>query len=166
MAELIKTESLDADLEILQPTEKFVVVGEEKIYVKEYTFGKLLKVLKHLGSIFKTLDSLQHLEELTIEQALLELISSHEDEVLHLISYSTNKPIEYFEDIDAVSGLDLAIMTYEVNKDFFVQQLLPKLRDQFQFDSPDDQTEEIEENNKAVTKASKAKKAGSTSSKN
>lgn len=163
MAELIEKSSTD-DLAILQPEEKFVEVNGTNIYVKPFTFGKLLKALKHLSAIFGTLEKLQHAETLSLEQAFLDLIGSHEDDVLNLISFSTGQSLDFFEDLDAVKGLDLAVLTYEVNQDFFVQHLVPKLQNLFPSDSQEDQMNS-ETTETAVETKAKAKKTGSTSSK-
>jgi hypothetical protein len=146
-------EPLDESLEVLQPEEQFVEIDGVKIFVKPYTFGKLLKALKHLSNLSYLFDSEQELEN-----NLLEAISKHGDDVTHLISLSTDIPVEMFDEIDAEKGLDLAIMTYKVNESFFVKNLLPKLQELFPSDS---QTPEPQKDkSKALTK-----KAGSTSSK-
>ncbi len=150
-------DSLDASLEILQPEEQFVEINGDKIFVKEYSFGKLMKAIKHLAK-------LQHLLAGTITQLednLLLALSDCGDDVIGLISLATDIPVEFFDDIPADKGLDLAVMTYKVNESFFVKNLLPKLQELFPSDST---TEEQPEENQLMTPA-KVKKAGSTSSK-
>lgn len=167
MAEVVKNvaESLDTDLEILQPEEMFVTVNGEKVYVKPYTFGNLLKAFKHLSSLYNTLQ-----DDLSVEQTIMRALSTHGDDVISLISLSTGKPVEFFDTLDAVKGLDLAVMTYKVNESFFAQHLVPKLQELFPSDSPTEEMEETETENEVeeVTENKakpKSKKAGSTSSK-
>lgn len=161
MAEVIKNvaESLDKDLEVLQPEQMFVEVDGEKVYVKPYTFGSLLKAFKHLSALYSSLQ-----ENQSVEQALMNALATHGEDVIALISLSTGKPVEYFDTIGSVEGLDLAVLTYKVNESFFAQHLVPKLQELF----PSDSQEEMEEVEEAVTETSKKQKsktAGSTSSK-
>lgn len=166
MAEVVKNvaESLDKDLEILQPEEMFVEVDGEKVYVKPYTFGNLLKAFKHLSALYSTLQ-----DNYSVEEAIMGALSTHGNDVISLISLSTGKPVEFFDTLDAVKGLDLAVMTYKVNESFFAQHLVPKLQELFPSDSPmeEEETTETEEEMVEETPAKpKSKKAGSTSSKN
>lgn len=162
MAEVVKNvaESLDKDLEILQPEEMFVESNGEKIYVKPYTFGNLLKAFKHLSALYGTLQ-----DNMTVEQTIMRALSTHGEDVIGLIALSTGKPVEFFDTLDAVVGLDLAVMTYKVNESFFAQHLLPKLQELFQSDLQTEETE-IEEAETESKPRAKSKKAGSTSSKN
>lgn len=163
MAEIIKNvaESLNKDLEILQPEHSFVEINGEKVYVKQYTFGGLLKAFKHLSALYASLQ-----EAITVEQAILNALATNGDDVISLIALATGKPKEFFDEIDAVVGLDLAIMTYKVNEDFFAKHLIPKLQEMFPSDSLEETTEEEGQvENPQETPKAKAKKTGSTSSK-
>src|SRR5574343_122566 len=101
MAEIIKNvaESLDKDLEILQPENTFVEINGEQVYVKQYTFGNLLKAFKHLAALYTSLQ-----DAVTVEQALLNALSVHGDDVISLISLATGKPKEFFNEVDALVG--------------------------------------------------------------
>lgn len=158
MAEIVKKgESLDSDLETLQPEEMFVEVDGEPIYVRPYTFGNLLKAFKHLSALYTSL-----VDGLTVEETIMNALANNGDDVVGLISLSTGLPKEYFDTLDAVKGLDLAVMTYKVNESFFVQHLIPKLQELFPSDS---QEQEAEVEEKESKPKAKSKKAGLTSSK-
>lgn len=159
MAEVVKNvaESLDKDLEILQPAEMFVEVDGEKVFVKPYTFGNLLKAFKNLSTLYGSLQ-----EGASVEQSIMNALAHHGDDVISLISLSTGQPAVFFDTLDAIKGLDLAVMTYKVNESFFAQHLLPKLQELFPSDSPMEETEEPEE--LPQTPKNKSKKVGSTSS--
>ena len=160
MATIIKKEeSLDNDLEILQPEDTFVEVNGEQIFVKPYTFGKLLKALKYSSN----LTSLFEASEDGIEPTLLEAFAKHGDDVLGLLCLATDKPKEFFDDLDAEKGLDLAILAYKVNESFFSNQLMPKIQALLPSDSQET-TVEIEKTETSTPK-SKKKSVGSTSSK-
>lgn len=160
MAEVIKNvaESLDQDLEILQPEEMYVEVDGEKVFVKPYTFGNLLKAFKHLSTLYNSLQ-----DGMSVEQNIMRALANHGDDVIGLISLSTGQPAVFFDTLDAIKGLDLAVMTYKVNESFFAQHLVPKLQELFPSDSPMEETETEEELKE--TPKNKSKKAGSTSSK-
>lgn len=164
MAEVVKNvaESLNKDLEILQPEETFVEIDGEKVYVKPYTFGNLLKAFKHLSSLYNSLQDGD-----TVEQTIMKALANHGDDVIALMSLSTGQPTVFFDSLDAIKGLDLAVMTYRVNESFFAQHLVPKLQELFPSDSQteevsEEMTEEVAEEKPVPTKS---KKAGSTSSK-
>lgn len=164
MAEIVKKgeESL-ADLKILQPEENFILVGGSPVFVKPYTFAKLLKALKYLNNLAGILQT----REDGLEPSLLEAFSKHGDDVLGLLALATDKPLEFFDELDAGIGLDLAILTYKVNESFFSEKLIPKIESLMQSDSTENQTpNETEEQDENLKSKSKAKKAGSTSSKN
>lgn len=164
MAEVVKNvaESLDKDLAILQPEETFVEVDGERIYVKPYTFGKLLKALKYLSN----LAGLFAAAEGEVEPTILEAFAKHGDDVLGLLSLATDKDREFFDTLDAEKGLDLAILTYKVNESFFSNQLIPKIQNLLPSDLPEAPIVEETEKKEGETPKSKTKKAGSTSSKN
>lgn len=161
MAEVIKNvaESLDENLEILQPEENFVLINGEQVYVKQFTFGKLLKALKYLSNLA---DILQEGED-GLQQNLLQAFARHGDDIIGLLSLCTGKPKEFFDELEADKGLDMAVLAYKVNENFFVNNLFPKLNQMFPSDlqNQSEETEIVETETKA-----KAKKLGSTSSKN
>lgn len=146
-------ESIDKDLEVLQPEEQFIEVFDEKIYVREFVFGNMLKALKHINNMISSVD-----ENISIERNMLSIIAEHEEDVLGILSLSTGYPKEYLQTIPSDKGVDLAILTYKVNESFFVQNIAPKINALFPSDSPETTEQEPPK--------SKSKKAGSTSSKN
>jgi len=148
-------ESLDDSLEILLPEEQFIDVDGQKIFVSPYTFGKLPKVLRIIGRIQLALDAIQNGEGLN-EVQILQALGEHGEDIIALISLSTEVPVEDFEHIASDKGLELAIMTYKVNQSFFMKSLLPKIQEMFPSDLPSQEQ---------TSQPAKAKKAGSTSSK-
>lgn len=145
---------LDEDLEVLQPENQFVEIDNEKIYVKAFTFGRMLKALRHINNMVETFD-----ETITVERNILRAFAEHEEDVLGLLTLSTGLPEIYFQEIPSDKGMDLAIMTYKVNESFFVQKILPKLQLLFPSNSPEMEAPEEKK------PQAKSKKAGSTSSK-
>jgi hypothetical protein len=140
----------NAGLEILQDRSEYVEVkGGEKIEVKPFTFGQLLKALKHLASIGNSL-SLDNLTDSVVIQAL----AIHTEDVLALLMLATGKDKAFFDTLDSESGIDIALAAWRVNQDFFVQKLAPKIQQLSESSSlPEEKTQEPEQ------------KAGSASSK-
>lgn len=153
-------EASDESLKALQPEPTFIEFNGEKIYVKPYKFAQLLRALKHLGNISEVL-TLASVEG--AELAILRGLADHADDIMELICLSTGLDKEFFEELDSDLGLDLAIMTYNVNESFFATNLLPKLEKLglFQSSSPEEESQSEAEPSNKKSKA----KTGSTSSK-
>lgn len=149
-------ESLDASLEILQPEQNSIEVDGEIIVIKPFTFGKLLKALKYLSNLADLFSGGGELQE-----TLLQGFAKHGDDVIGLLSLATNKPREFFDELSADKGLDMAVIAYKVNESFFTTSLFPKLNELLPSDSQNEETEI------AVSPPveQKSKKTGSTSSK-
>ena len=109
------------DLNALQNEGAVVTVGKEDIHIRPFTFGQLLKALKHLAHLGTSMS------EEDGELGLVKALTDNSDDVLGLLMLATGKPKEFFDTLPAEKGIDLAIATYNVNKDFFARTLTPKL---------------------------------------
>jgi hypothetical protein len=47
--------------------------------------------------------------------------------VIEFVAFATGKPREWFDDLDGDEGIALTKLVFEVNGDFFVQRIAPKL---------------------------------------
>src|SRR3982751_2960734 len=99
MAKLVGTdesvvESKDKSLETLQPDSDFVTINGEDVYIRPFTFGKLLKALKHLSNLASGFNG-----DDAVEQNLLAALADNPDDVLGLLCLSTGKTKEFFEDL-------------------------------------------------------------------
>lgn len=56
-----------------------------------------------------------------------ELLGAADEQVFGLITLATDKDVEFYDRIDLDDGIKILIATVEVNKDFFVQKVLPLL---------------------------------------
>ena len=125
------------DLEALQNEGSIVTVKGEDIVIRPFNFGQLLKALKHLANLGGVLS------EEDGPASVIRALAQNSEDVVGLLMLSTGKTREYFEDLSAEEGIDLAITTYTVNKDFFVRTLTPKLSQLSpSTDSPEEQTSE------------------------
>jgi len=145
------------DLEALQQEGAVVMVGTEEIRIRPFTFGQLLKALKHLAHLGTSINDEDG------ELGLVRALTDNSDDVLGLLMLSTGKNKEFFDTLSAEAGIDLAIATYKVNKDFFARTLTPKLSQLgLSLDSQSDQ-----KNSEAPAQAeNQTPETGSTSSSN
>lgn len=150
--ESVVEESRDSSLETLQPVATVFEYGGTTIEVKPFTFGSLMKALKHISNIAV---SFQGQEE--IEVNLLWAFANHSEDIVSLMSLSTGLPVEFYDTIPSDLGVDVAMAVYQVNESFFTKNLLPKLQANLPSDSLNQPTaEEQEQQKKAGSKSSKS----------
>lgn len=112
------------ELATLQPLTKSVHIASqnETIEVKPLKFKQLLKALQLLnvmaGSVNYEVD----------ERNFIYLIAEHPDEIIDFLVLALGKDREYFDNIESDEGVELAVAVWQVNQDFFVQKLAPKLK--------------------------------------
>lgn len=125
-----------AELEALQPLTRKITINNEEIEIKPYKFRQLFSALKHMSNMVADVNTF---EDQTVQ--LFRLLGNHPEDVLGLMSLSTGKPVSFFDDISSEEGIDVVVAVWEVNKDFFVQKIQPKLKSLGLFqDLPEDQT--------------------------
>jgi hypothetical protein len=123
MAKLVrKGEQQAKDLEALQGQGVVIRAAGEDITVKPFTFGKLLKALKYLSNLGTAIS------EKMDDIAILRAFATNGDDVIGLMMLSTGKDKQFFDDLDAGEGVDLALATWNVNSDFFAQTIAPKMK--------------------------------------
>ncbi len=112
------------ELEILFPEEIDIVVKEkgETLTIKPFKFKKIFKVIKLVADVAEKMASTKDQAE-----AVFNLIGESEEKVLELFSLSVDKPKEWFDDLDGVTGADILYAIIKVNKSFFDSKLVPIL---------------------------------------
>lgn len=121
--------SIADDLGSVFPETRIVKVKGRDIEISPFKFKVLLKVLTHVNNI---LDDSGFLDQYTILQTLLRGISQHPDDLIGILKLSTNVTEDsFYDEIDAVDGVNLLLATWEVNKDFFSQKLGGALKSLF-----------------------------------
>ena len=58
----------------------------------------------------------------------LKLIANLSDEVFRVAAALTNLSYEEFEELDIDEAIEILVRLYEMNKDFFLQKVLPKIQ--------------------------------------
>jgi len=126
------------DLKILLPEQEITVNETEVLTIKPFTFGKLPKVIKQAGAIINMFSSLpvsvfDEEGELKLDDpAVLIILTTHMadggENLIDILCLGTGKSKEWVEDLSAGDGILLLMKVWEINKDFFTRQLLPKLQ--------------------------------------
>ncbi len=117
------------ELSTLFPESKITLSTGEEIVIKPFKFGQLPQAMHLAKGIFGHLQGI-YVGGQVIEDAELigSLLSHGGEQFLQLICLSVGKPRTWFDEMDAVDGLNVAVAFLEVNVSFFVQKLAPELK--------------------------------------
>lgn len=126
------------DLKVLLPDQEITVNGNEVLIIKPFTFGRLPKVIKQAGAIINMFSSLpvsvfdEEGEIRLDDPAVLIILTTHMadsgENLVDILCLGTGKSREWVEDLSAGDGILLLMKVWEINKDFFTRQLLPKMQ--------------------------------------
>ncbi|WP_427838268.1 DUF6631 family protein [Actinobacillus pleuropneumoniae] len=110
------------ELKVLFPNEKITIAGEE-IEIKEYS---LIQQLQHRALFMPFVTALRStLSKAEAEfglDGLMNLIAEHYQEILHLVSISVGKPLEWVQNLTGEDAETVLMMWWTVNSDFFTRQ--------------------------------------------
>lgn len=106
----------------LFPQGKEVTIKGEKMLIRPFGFGQFPKVL----ALMKRLKDPAEGATLTLN-TLGEMLADNSDVVIEFAMLATKKDKTFFDDMDLVEGVDLVQAILEVNADFFVKRLQPKV---------------------------------------
>lgn len=107
--------------ENLIPEVKAVKAGGEQIVVAPFAFGQLPAVSRHIGAVINSLRIVNGSVQLS------ELMADAGEDVIALAGIAAGKPRAWFDTLASDEGLELVSAVLEVNQDFFVQRMAPKL---------------------------------------
>lgn len=115
------------ELSTLTPSIKTVTIRRDQadaevIKITPLKFRQFAEVAKHVVT-FRSLTS----ENGDLD--IMSLIANHGSEVAQVISISLDKDPKWVDALDLDDTLELVMVIVEVNRDFFSQQLAPKLRE-------------------------------------
>jgi hypothetical protein len=100
--------------------------------IEPFTYRKLFKVLGHFNRIFASLQSLGALDfndPISLLRVVTHASEHAGDDVQALVCLAIDRPVEYLDTLDPEDGLKLTIKVAKVQKDFFVERILPMLTD-------------------------------------
>lgn len=120
---------MDKVLDALVPEARTVDFRTERLALRPLTVGQLPALVRVAQPV---VDAVLALEAAPGEQALVELalglIANHGEAVIAAVAIAIRKDAAWVGDADTAEFLTLAIALFEVNRDFFVQTLGPRLQ--------------------------------------
>lgn len=128
------TDTKKSDIETLFPDVEAKAKGET-LTLRPFTFGQFPKAIKLLRPIT---DAVQDAGIAGMSAAgfslapdwplrLPQVMDEAGESVIEFVAFATGKPREWFDDLAADEGLALTKAVFEVNGDFFVRRIAPKL---------------------------------------
>ena len=102
------------------------------VYVRPLPFRRWLTAMKHIGSILQYLPA-EGLDLNDVMRSVVYLINvagQAQDELIALACLATDKEASFFDRIDPDDGVRIIVAVVQVNKDFFVQKVLPLVQEQ------------------------------------
>lgn len=136
----------DNTLNTLLSDSEGILIRGERIVPLPFPFGKLPRVARSVSNLLDfaltmptgLVDAIQSAakssdqsENTGIDTKALDpnlltfflgLMENSIEDVMALVSISTNKPVEWVESLNAVEGLELVVAVFSVNYDFFTQK--------------------------------------------
>lgn len=108
-------------------TEHKEVENLASVFIRPLPFRRWPVALTHITNLFQYMP--QNGIDLESEAALAvwvtSVLGSAGDDLFAIIELATDKPAAFFDLLDPDDGLKIAMAVVEVNKDFFVQKVLP-----------------------------------------
>lgn len=118
-----------SDLATIFPATEVTLSTGEVLVIKPFKFGQLPKVMHLSRGIFGHIQALFSSGADLSDAALISEVLAHGGEqFIQLIALAVNKDREWFDELEAVDGVQLATTFLEVNVSFFAQKLLPELK--------------------------------------
>lgn len=98
-----------------------------KVFVRPLQSRKWFKAFGHVNTLLENLPSegVDFTDEYQLGIALLELAGSCPDAIFGIVGLAIDQPIEFFDAIDPDDLIRIVMAAVKVNKDFFVQKVLP-----------------------------------------
>lgn len=106
----------------LLPRSITVSVADESIIINRVNTEQVLSLVDVLFSVYKTL------LESGGSMTLTGLVAALPDAVFRILAVTTDKSTDFYRNADPIEVLDVAEAWWEVNGDFFVNRLVPRLQ--------------------------------------
>jgi hypothetical protein len=98
--------------------------------VEPFTYRKLFKVLGHVNNVFAAiggLDAINFDDEIALAKFIMQVTADAGDDVQAVVCMAIDRPVEYLDTLMPDDGIKLTAAVIRVNKDFFVQRILPMI---------------------------------------
>lgn len=106
------------------------ITTKDRHTIRPFTYRKLFKVLDHFNNIFAAIGSIESID-LNDTMALFKLVMSVSakagEDVQAITALAINKDVNYLDTLQYDDGIALTVKVAQVNKDFFVNKILPML---------------------------------------
>ena len=109
-----------AALERMIPAVRHMQIGGQQIEIRPFKIGALPAVLRTVAPIMHLLTQSDKLDMAT-------LFLMHADDCLELMAVLANQPRAWVNELESDQALALFTALLEVNIDFFIQNILPKV---------------------------------------
>lgn len=119
-----------SELSTLFPQGKTIVIGDKEFTIKPFKLGQLPSVFKCIEPISVKLFSAINDQSINSPAVIVDLISVGGEHIIDLIKISTNETRLWVEELDLDQAVDVFTVILEVNADFFIHKVLPKLNQQ------------------------------------
>ena len=120
-----------SEMQTLFPGKELTLSTGEKITIKPFTFGQLPKALKLSQKIGQALANAYNEGKLTDSKvavtSALEVLADGGEDIIELVGLATGKKREWFDTVPGEDTIDILNAFVEVNKDFFIQKIMPKV---------------------------------------
>jgi hypothetical protein len=114
------------DLTLLFPAGQQLSIRDENITIKPFKFGDLPKVFKCLEPLTTSMAKMVA-DRNTSPAAIAMLMAEGGDSVLDLMVIGSKQNKVWIEELEMDEGVELLTAIFEVNADFFIQKVLPKV---------------------------------------
>lgn len=115
------------DLDVLDPAPVEVVYRSERLEIRPFTLVQIAGVVRLVRPFLDKLLSADIDSEDGLVSFLMSLMSDDMESVLKLAAIVTGRPTEWLGEGNAADLVRLSRATYEVNRDFFLQEVVPHL---------------------------------------
>jgi hypothetical protein len=109
-----------SDLDVLVPQARVLVLAGQRLTVSPLVVGELPAMLKAVRPFA---------EQLTGEPDWLTLLCDHGDALLAALALASRQPRDWVDALALDDAITLAAAVFEVNADFFVRRVAPKVGD-------------------------------------
>jgi hypothetical protein len=102
------------------PNNTAVIAGGEQFTIREFGFGQIPAVSRHLAALFDNFG--------TAELNIPRLLAEGGEDVLAVLCLATGKPRDWFDTLPMDEGVNLLSAVITVNADTFQKKMLPALQ--------------------------------------
>jgi hypothetical protein len=101
----------------------------KKVFVRPLPMRRWVQALSYMTAVLGNLPStsLDLSDPMKMSIWIIHVLGKIPDEIFGLLELATDEPAEFFDTIDLDDGVNVVMAVVKVNKDFFVQKVLPML---------------------------------------